>query len=110
VIMSLLQLHEIDLIYFVALLLSTVCRFSIMHGVSCLGIIFIVKVCLLLSIQKLDWHFKMGNSFADAMKPGKFASVNFRRWATKLDLWLIAMDIAYVLKPVNGPLTIEKTG
>jgi hypothetical protein len=108
--MSLLHLHKMDLIYFVALLLSMVCRFSIMHGVSCLGIIFIIKVCLLLSIQKHDWHSKMGNSFVDAMKPRKFIGVNFRRWATKLDLWLIAMDIAYVLKPVDGPLTIEKTG
>jgi hypothetical protein len=52
----------------------------------------------------------MGNSFVDAMKPRKFVGVNFRRWATKLDLWLIAMDIAYVLKPVDGPLIIEKTG
>jgi hypothetical protein len=50
----------------------------------------------------------MGNSFVDAMKPGKFAGVNFRRWATKLDLWLTTMDIAYVLKPVDGPLTVEK--
>jgi hypothetical protein len=31
------------------------------------------------------------------MKPGKFAGANFRRWATKLDLWLTAMDIAYAL-------------
>jgi hypothetical protein len=85
-----------------------VCRFSIMQGVSGLGIIFIAKVCLLLSIQKPDRHFKMGNSFGDAMKPGKFAGANFRRWATKLDLWLTAMDIAYVLKPVDGPLTVEK--
>jgi hypothetical protein len=39
-----------------------------------------------LSIQKHYRHFKMDNSFADAMKPGKFAGANFRRWATKLDL------------------------
>jgi hypothetical protein len=79
-----------------------------MQGVSYLGIIFIAKVCLILSIQKPNRHFKMGNSFADAMKSRKLASANFRRWVTKLDLWLIAMDIAYVLKPVDGPLTVEK--
>jgi hypothetical protein len=106
--MSFLHLHEIDLIYFVALLYFMVCRFSIMQGVSCLGIIFIAKVCLFLTIQKPDRLFKMGNSFTDAMRPGKFASANFWRWATKHHLWLTAMRITYVLKPVDGPLTVEK--
>jgi hypothetical protein len=68
-----------------------------MQGVSCLGIIFIAKVCLFLTIQKPDIFFKMGNSFADAVKPGKFAGVNFRRWATKLDLWLTAMSLGLLM-------------
>jgi hypothetical protein len=56
--MSFLHLHEIDLIYFVDLLCFVVCRFSIMQGVSYLGIIFIAKVRLILSYSSfiLETH------------------------------------------------------
>jgi hypothetical protein len=53
--MSLLHLHEIELIYFVALLCLVVCRFSTIPGVSCLGIIFITKLCLFPSRWRCPW-------------------------------------------------------
>ena len=50
----------------------------------------------------------MGNSFADAMEPEKFGGSNFKCWSTKLVLWLTAICLSWVVKPVVFPLTAEK--
>jgi hypothetical protein len=42
------------------------------------------------------------------MKHEKFDGSNFKRWSTKLDLWLIAMDKCWVVKLCDGPLTVEE--
>jgi hypothetical protein len=40
----------------------------------------------------------MGNSFVDAMKPEKFSGSNFIRWSMKLDLWITAMNMSWIVK------------
>lgn len=37
------------------------------------------------------------DSFTDAMKSKKFDGLNFKRWSTKLDLWLTTMARYYGL-------------
>jgi len=47
--------------------------------------------------------------FADAMKPEKFAGVNFKRWQTKAQLWLSAMGVFWVVaNPPVHPLGSKK--
>lgn len=51
-----------------------------------------------LTIQKKpNRHFKMNNSFVDAIELEKFAGSIFKRWSTKLDLWLTVMDKSWVV-------------
>jgi hypothetical protein len=52
----------------------------------------------------------VGNNFVDVIKPKKFGASNFNIWSTKLDLCLVAMDKSWVVKPCEGPLTIENKG
>jgi hypothetical protein len=52
----------------------------------------------------------VGNNFVDVIKPKKFGASNFKRRSTKLDLCLVATDKSWVVKPCEGPLTIENKG
>jgi hypothetical protein len=60
-------------------------------AISCIIIfkinLFICKLILFPSIQKPDRHLVMGN-YSDAMKPYKFTGVIFKRWQTRVQLWL----------------------
>ena len=56
---------------------------------------------LYITIQKPDRHFAMAG-FAEAMKLEKFTGVNFKRWQTRVKLWLSAMNVFWVVIP--GPV------
>ena len=80
--------------------------------VSCIIIIginlFISKLLLFPTIQKLDRHLVVGN-YSNAMKPNKFTGVNFKRWQTRAQLWLSTMRVFWVVSnPLALPLRSEK--
>jgi hypothetical protein len=60
-------------------------------------------------IQKPDSHLVMTKGYTDAIKPEKFAGVNFKRWQTRAQLWLTAMGVFWVMgNPPALPLGSEK--
>jgi hypothetical protein len=72
--------------------------------VSCIiniGInLFISKLLLFPTNQKSDRHLVMGN-YSNAMKLDKFTGVNSKRWKTRIQLWLSATRVFWV---VSNPL------
>jgi len=70
--------------------------------------LFITKLLFIPTIQKPYRHLVMAG-FSDAMKPEKFTGVNFKRWQTRAQLWLSAMDVFWVVSnPPALPLGSEK--
>jgi hypothetical protein len=68
----------------------------------------ITKLLSFPTIQKPDRHLVMAG-FSDAMKLEKFTGVNFKRWQTRAQLWLLAMGVFWVVSnPPTLPLRFEK--
>ena len=45
---------------------------------------------------------------SDAMKPERFAGGNFQRWQTRVKIWLMSMELWWVIHPFM-PFTVEQT-
>ena len=94
----LLALDPVNLIQIGVLVLIHI---SIIHVVSLIFIVginlCIAKLLLFPTIQKLDRHLAMTKGYTDAMKLEKFTSVNFKRWQTRAQMWLTAMDVFWVV-------------
>jgi hypothetical protein len=69
-----------------------------------------LKVLMFLTIQKpYCKHFSLMAGFIDALRPAPFTGMHFKRWQTRVTLWLIAMGMFCVsnVKP-EGQLTTEQ--
>jgi len=86
----LLALDPVNLIQIVVLVLIHI---SVIHVVSLFLVVrinlCIAKLLLFPTIQKPDRHLAMTKGYTDAMKPEKFTGVNFKRWQTRAQLWLM---------------------
>ena len=70
--------------------------------------LFITRLMFIPTIQKPYRHLVMAG-FSNAMKPEKFTGVNFKRWQTRAQLWLLAMGVFWVVgNPPALPIGSEK--
>jgi hypothetical protein len=69
-----------------------------------------LKLLFIPSIQKpYDRNFSFMAGFVDALRPEKFSGEQFKRWQTRVILWLSAMSVLWVSKgKPEGPLTPEQ--
>jgi len=71
--------------------------------------LYIAKLLLFPTIQKLGRHLAMTKGYTDAKKQEKFTGVNFKRWQMRAQLWLTAMGVFWVMgNPPALPLGSEK--
>jgi hypothetical protein len=71
-------------------------KHDVVHFIIAGYILFITKLLLFPTIQKLDRHLVMAN-YSDAIKPDKFTGVNFKRWQMRAQLWILAKGIFWVM-------------
>jgi len=106
----LLALDPVNLIQIVVLVLIYIFVIHVINLFLVVGInLCIVKLLLFPTIKKPDRHLAMTKGYTDAMKPEKFTGVNFKRWQTRAQLWLMAMGVFWVMgNPPALPLGFEK--
>ncbi|XP_025823852.1 uncharacterized protein LOC112899560 isoform X1 [Panicum hallii] len=69
-----------------------------------------LKLLFIPSIQKPYYrNFSFMAGFVDALRPEKFSGEYFKRWQTRVIMWLSAMNVLWVSKgKPEGPLTPEQ--
>ena len=63
-----------------------------------------MKMSKFLTIQKTDIKLFSVNGFAGALKPNDFDGTNYKRWRTKIVLWLTAMNYYHATQGLNNLL------
>jgi hypothetical protein len=69
-----------------------------------------LKLLLIPTFQKPYYrNFSFMAEFVDALRPEKFSGGHFKRWQTRVILWLSAMNVLWLSKgKPEGPLTSEQ--
>jgi hypothetical protein len=74
--------------------------------------LFRIKINRILSliptIQKLDRAFSVAG-FAAQLKPNMFDGTNYKRWVGRVQLWLMAMNVWFIVqRQPEGPRTLDE--